>query len=323
MVVMALTMFIMAVITQAFGTGLDTFRGLKGIGDLQDGLRTATTIIRNDLAQDHFEGKRRLSDPNFWQSKPREGFLAMKGSNSIDEKSDPDLLRSSRAVDHVLHFSNKLRGNRKESYFYSTVPSGSVLLNAAKPTNIVGQPNNTVYIDPAGTYASQWAEVGYYLVQTGTTTILEPGSSTPLASLPGTPLYALYRCVYVGVPSNVFVNNSEPAASIANYGGISCGTPGGNVYFYTPNDWASQTSLRRFQPANTAAAQGQASLVLANVVSFQVQGFKSSTGQFEDINAFDTTGANPGYLLQALQVSIRVFDPATRQTRQATIIQDL
>ncbi|MFO0863706.1 MAG: hypothetical protein U0744_03450 [Gemmataceae bacterium] len=167
----------------------------------------------------------------------------MKGSNSINESLDPDGLASSRAVDHVLHFSNKLRGNRKESYFYAPVPPGpappkSVLLDPAKPTNIVGQPHDTVYIDPAGTYASQWAEVGYYLVQTGTTTIPEPGSSTPLASLPGTPLYALYRCVYVGVPSNVFVNNSEAAASIANYGGISCSTTGGNVYFNTPNDWA-------------------------------------------------------------------------------------
>ncbi|MFO0863705.1 MAG: hypothetical protein U0744_03445 [Gemmataceae bacterium] len=43
----------MAVITQAFGTGLDTFRGLKGIGDLHDGIRTATSILRSDLSQDH------------------------------------------------------------------------------------------------------------------------------------------------------------------------------------------------------------------------------------------------------------------------------
>lgn len=63
LVAMALTLFIMVIISQAFVTALEVFSGLKGIGDLQSNLRTASTLMQSDLAQDHFEGKRKLSDP--------------------------------------------------------------------------------------------------------------------------------------------------------------------------------------------------------------------------------------------------------------------
>src|SRR5262249_7897418 len=66
LVATALTMFIMAILSQAFVTSLEVFSQLKGIGDMEEGLRTAATLLRDDLAQDHFEGKRRLSDVNFW-----------------------------------------------------------------------------------------------------------------------------------------------------------------------------------------------------------------------------------------------------------------
>src|SRR4051812_29369876 len=110
MVVMALTMFIMAVLSQAFGIGLETFRSLKGLGDLQDGIRTATTTLRNDLAQDHFEGKRRLSDPNIASTPIREGFFAIRQNSALgtttylSEGVDGDGVESRRATDHVLHF---------------------------------------------------------------------------------------------------------------------------------------------------------------------------------------------------------------------------
>ena len=70
LVAMALTMFIMVIISQAFTAGLSTFRGLKGIGDMQAGLRTAVNSLRSDLMQDHFEGHRRLSDQNMIPTPP-------------------------------------------------------------------------------------------------------------------------------------------------------------------------------------------------------------------------------------------------------------
>ena len=59
MVVLALTMFIMVILSQAFASSLDTFTSLKAIGDMQEKLRSATIILRDDLSNDHFEGKRR------------------------------------------------------------------------------------------------------------------------------------------------------------------------------------------------------------------------------------------------------------------------
>src|SRR3954452_7096661 len=56
MVAMALIVLIMAIISQAFVEGLETFRQLKGIGDLQEQLRTATVPLREDLMARHLAG---------------------------------------------------------------------------------------------------------------------------------------------------------------------------------------------------------------------------------------------------------------------------
>jgi hypothetical protein len=76
LVATALVMFIMLILSEAFVAGLEAFRTLKGIGDMEERLRAAALIIRNDLQQDHFESGVRLSDPNFWQQgNPRQGFF--------------------------------------------------------------------------------------------------------------------------------------------------------------------------------------------------------------------------------------------------------
>src|SRR4029077_20779351 len=79
MVAMTLTVFVMVILSQCFVQGLETFSGLKAIGDMQEELRTTTNLLRADLSADHFEGKRRLSDPwaNLTSEKIREGFFAM------------------------------------------------------------------------------------------------------------------------------------------------------------------------------------------------------------------------------------------------------
>ena len=76
LVSVALVIFIMVILSEAFVAGLETFRQLKAIGDMEERLRAAAQVLRRDLAADHFEGKRRLSDPDFWlQGPPREGFF--------------------------------------------------------------------------------------------------------------------------------------------------------------------------------------------------------------------------------------------------------
>jgi prepilin-type N-terminal cleavage/methylation domain-containing protein len=49
LVAMALIVLIMSILSQAFVEGLETFRHLKGIGDLQERLRTAAIDLREDV----------------------------------------------------------------------------------------------------------------------------------------------------------------------------------------------------------------------------------------------------------------------------------
>jgi prepilin-type N-terminal cleavage/methylation domain-containing protein len=55
LVVMALIVFVMIVLSEAFTTGLETFRKLKAVGDQQEQLRTASLALRRDLDAAHFD----------------------------------------------------------------------------------------------------------------------------------------------------------------------------------------------------------------------------------------------------------------------------
>ncbi len=61
LVSMALIIFTMTIMTQAFSTGMEAFRRLKAVGDMQQAMRTAVNALRQDLGSSHFDGDRRLS----------------------------------------------------------------------------------------------------------------------------------------------------------------------------------------------------------------------------------------------------------------------
>jgi hypothetical protein len=85
LVATALVMFIMLILSEAFVAGLEAFRTLKGIGDMEERLRHAAIVIRGDIQADHFEAGRRISDPNFWRQvnpNPREGFFRISQGNT-------------------------------------------------------------------------------------------------------------------------------------------------------------------------------------------------------------------------------------------------
>ena len=104
MVAMALTMFIMVILSEAFATGLDVFSQLKAIGDMEESLRAASTALRNDLAADHFIGKRRLSDPDSSGFRPRS---LSRSKKKILPFADPSAMCPSQFLDepriHVWH----------------------------------------------------------------------------------------------------------------------------------------------------------------------------------------------------------------------------
>lgn len=297
MVAMTLTIFVMVILSQCFVQGLETFSGLKAIGDMQEELRTATNMLRADLSADHFEGKRRLSDPNLMTEKIREGFFAVGqgfpptgGSRKVTEGIENGV-PSYRATDHWLHFAVKMRGNARERFFAAPAPG----LGALSP-NLGHQSPDVVFQENPNVLHSAWGEVAYFLLPTGTTVNPQvPGGA-------GTPLHALYRCAYV-VPSNTSVVNGRSLKArtdgfpYTNIAGQIAPPPTGSkqavMRFLNPNDLASGHPGRSFNPhlyfaqvptSNNNLPRG-AALVLSNVLSFQVQILKAptATGEFEDL----------------------------------------
>jgi prepilin-type N-terminal cleavage/methylation domain-containing protein len=201
MVAMALTIFVMLILSEAFILSIDTFVGLKAIGDMQENLRAASNGLRFDLGQDHLEGKRRFSDPTLQTQLPTSGFLAIYQGippgppltlPSLFEGLDGDNMSSARSANNILHFSSRLRGNQQQSFYtanivnpinlanpniqffnlrtlYGMDPAVTPLLDAdatLRPsyTNIPINPAPTPNIPPNGPpffYRGQWAEIVY------------------------------------------------------------------------------------------------------------------------------------------------------------------
>ncbi|HMO35554.1 MAG TPA: prepilin-type N-terminal cleavage/methylation domain-containing protein [Gemmatales bacterium] len=62
LIALALSIFIMAILSEAFVKGLEVFGQYKALADLEQRLRTVANIIRRDLRAPHFEGNRKLSE---------------------------------------------------------------------------------------------------------------------------------------------------------------------------------------------------------------------------------------------------------------------
>src|SRR5882724_8623027 len=109
MVAMALIVLIMAIISQAFVEGLETFRQLKGIGDLQERLRTAVVPLREDLLAQHLatgNGPVKLSGLGDPLNPITDGFFRIEQTSaSLLEGTDSDNIPSYSATTHALLFT--------------------------------------------------------------------------------------------------------------------------------------------------------------------------------------------------------------------------
>jgi prepilin-type N-terminal cleavage/methylation domain-containing protein len=208
MVAMALSLFLMTILAEAFAVSMDTFRGLRAIGDMQDTLRTSFRQMRDDLSAPHFEGGRKLSDVQFWSEPRREGFFYVRGSTPTFEGNDGNGLPSTSALDHVLHFAVRRQGYRPENFF----SVGPFAITANPPVPIItryvpannspetfyGGVNTSTVPNPTSSLESQWAEVAYFLRPvSGTATATTPetvGTSNPVQ------LFNLYRAQLMILP---------------------------------------------------------------------------------------------------------------------------
>ncbi|MFO0845991.1 MAG: type II secretion system protein [Gemmataceae bacterium] len=205
LVSMALIIFIMYILAESFSAGAKAFRDLKAVGDMNERLRVAANTIRRMLAADHFEGHKRLSDPNFWaDGPPRSGFFRIwqdqPTANDVDEGVDLDSdtgaeNHSFRTTTHHLHFTVRNRGNQRGDFFTATVPATSPLLNLPQP--------DSRFQDGANQFTSPWAEVAIYLRSTGETTV-DPNAP----SATGLPLHTLFLRQRLLVPSHKDVQDT-------------------------------------------------------------------------------------------------------------------
>jgi type II secretory pathway pseudopilin PulG len=295
LVALALIIFIMSILSDAFATASKTFRDLKAIGDMAERLRTAGTILRNDLAQDHFTGRRRLSDPSFWtDGPPPEGFFRIWQVNASPYVGQEggfvpgvDIANSIYATSHALHFAAKKRSNDPGEFYSATLPPPAVFPGTATLLSL-GQPDGRFQQPSATVLKSQWAEVIWFLGPNGATA----GS---------TPLYSLYRRQRVVLPeSESFAgrNGSLLPGTLATLGNladeVSCWQRGTNIYFNTPNDLTVPQRRFGMNPNQNAGvplgATGAgfapnapyaprsdgADLVLSDVLSFSVRVMVSS-----------------------------------------------
>jgi prepilin-type N-terminal cleavage/methylation domain-containing protein len=389
LVALALTLFILAILSECFVTGADTFRTLKSIGDLNASLRNAVTILRSDLAADHFEGKRRVSDSTFWtQGPPTQGyFYLFQGQDPAPVTSDPlyegvdaDGIISRRRVTHQLAFTVRAKGTRPQDFFTANVPTTtptSPLASLPHPDG--GYPSGTLF-------SSQWIEVCYFLspIQSGVTTTDGTGTVK---------LYALYRQQRLVLGDNTSVTWTAAnrvqatAANMLLYQPVfSCkvnpqAALGNFIYFNSPADLTipQRRAAGNFTPptatftplVNNLGQQTGDDLLLTDVLSFDVKVLtKTNTGtalgtdtdfgtlpnpyyydtwsrrqdlQGPNANVYDyasvlangnfrhpvptapsaASTAIPAWNVVALQITLRVWDPRTKLSRQITIVQDI
>jgi type II secretory pathway pseudopilin PulG len=210
----ALILFIMLILADAFGAASNTFRNLKALGDMCQKLRAASNMLRRDLAADHFEGRKRLSDPNFWQNgPPREGYFRFyQDTNPVQEGHDLDKVWSYLSANQILRFTSKFHGNERDSYYIGTV---GVITPAPLSPTANGADSRYEDINnlagPLYQYRFEWAEIAYFLrPQLNPVTKIQDTAN-------GQPLFALYRRQWLAAPDNYSLKGQVATSTTSGF----------------------------------------------------------------------------------------------------------
>ena len=313
LVSMAIIIFMLSIMSQAFVIATTCMQGMKTVGELIDKVRPVMTILQRDLAADHFDGTKKLCDPDFWEyGPPREGYFSIiQGGVSEQETiaSNPVKYYISNAVssNHILTFTSRLPGKNPTEFYTSEYPTA----HKVRMNGIFNYPDPTFATNPAymkvqnarrfdfisNIIHCKWAELAYF-IKPNNSVIAKDSAAIPLmADLPLHDLYRQQRVILpdvsdmnkAGIP-NIAAPNLDPFNLFSHYVDSS-----GKVVFNQPSDvtapWkrfgnrgVAPSSLPNFfayaADPNRPDVGNNSDLILTNVISFDVRIINDSNLDF-------------------------------------------
>ena len=207
MVAMALIILMLSIMSQAFVIATGVMQGLKEVADMQEKIRPAITLLQRDLGANHFEGSKKLSDPEFWDNgPPKEGYFMLwqdQASDALEPSTNNvNFSRSAASANHMLAFTVKLPGKSPNEFFESSslASFGTIFTNATtnvgmKDANIRRFESNANFIH------SDWAEVAYFLGPHNAGVVVADGNTDGKENPPTLPYFNLYRQQRLVLPS--------------------------------------------------------------------------------------------------------------------------
>jgi len=328
LVAMALTLFIMSILSAAFVAATSAVSDLKAAGDLAERLRGAANVLRRDLAADHcydLNGNL-LPLSALWGpspgSPPASGFFriyqggptqpmpagppaALPQFTNFDEGVDLDGIHSYISTNHALHYTIGLHGTLRSDFLSAWVPGSPLIapFTGSAGGGVYQFPDN-FYQDTAGPYNAQTAEVAVFLAPNGD--ITDP--TTP----PALPLYGLYRRQLLTVPSSW----TQPAGTPPGYSEVStvptageATAPPANLSGYNTlqslNVPVKRLWMNRTETVNGVCTQPQG--------TYQARPSNATTYRYPTLTETDASLLNADLLLSdVVSFDVRVLvDPAT------------
>ena len=281
LVSMAIIIFMLSIMSQAFVIATTCMSGLKGVGELLDKGRPVLAVLQKDLSAYHFDGYKRLSDADFWDyGPPRQGYFKIsEGGNTVVEglptTDGVTYQRSGSAADHRLAFTSRLSGKNPDDFYVTAFEQynpGSDYNSLVGLFNSGGtlqaSKNSQRYDFTPGVLHSQWAEIAYFIKANNRTAN-------------GTPLMDLYRQQKAVLPSNseangLAISDTMPAppypantSKMPYYENFSCKSNAGTIYFNSPSDLTMPNYRMVSGVPNTLYANSD--LLMTDVISFDVR----------------------------------------------------
>ena len=331
MVAMALIILMLSIMSQAFVIATGTMQGLKEVADMQEKIRPAITLLQRDLGAYHFEGSKKLSDPEFWDNgPPKEGYfmvwqdqafepvIGVEPSGNEGSYNGVSFRRSAALANHMLAFTVKLPGKTPNDFFESSLGAsfGTIFTNA---TTNVGMKDANIrrFESNANLIHSDWSEVAYFLgPHNAGTTPVNDGNTDGKNNPPSLPYFNLYRQQRIVLPSyNIAgVNLPTPADNLTNRDGFSelsfHPEPITILKFNSPNDltvpWKRMGNRTLnllgnrngplFSEFLNTSTKVNTDIIATNVISFDVKLLTDLRYDYEDLSTILSQGSYSTYL---------------------------